>query len=106
MSDFDDFLSSGFSEASSVLGTVTLTAQNGESADVIADVPQVTKSLRETGLYEKAAQTLTIARDDFDTLALSDRQPVTLGTRRMRVVLIEDFDAAAPLVTVHLALAN
>jgi len=102
-SDFDSFLSSGFAEAAAILGTSTLTAKNGETASVIAEVPQLTRELRNAGLTEINARSVTLSRADFDLLALADRQPVTLGSTAYRVMLIED-DGAAEIVTVHLQL--
>lgn len=104
MSAFDDFIGTALAAASAILGTQSLTA--GEiSAPCVAGPATMTKALRDSGLFEKVARTVTLKRADFDTLQIGNRSPVTLGGLAMKVMLIED-DGECPMVTLHLQKQN
>ncbi len=104
MSDFADFIAEGFEEAAEIFGTDTLTCGDAE-APCVATVPQMTQQLRESGLWEKIAQTVTLSRADFTALAIEDRSDVQLGGRDYKVMLIED-DGSAAIVTLQLQRLN
>jgi hypothetical protein len=100
ISEFDCFIGGAMTEAAGIFGTSTIKA-NGRTAPCVANVPDKSKSLMDSGLLEKLARIITLSRADFTRLAIADRLRVTVDGTAFKVMTIED-DGRAPIVSVNL----
>lgn len=105
MADLDDFMAQC---AGDVVGTIIATQafSLGPITRPCVIGPMVmTKSLKDSGLWNKVSNTLIFFRADFERLGLTDRSVGNVAGQSMRVMLIED-DLADPMISVHVMLSN
>lgn len=103
MSEFEDMIAEGAQDVLDECGTDIVCGKVTKKC--VLSPLMLSKAMRESGLWEEITATAELTRTDFTALGIVDRAEITVGGKKMKVMLIED-DRVDPCVRLQLKPAH